>query len=213
MTSTTEPDAGGRKVFVVGLSKTGTSTMKVMLGRLGYNVCGPRKHLLKAWRDGNFSAVDDTLEAFDAFEDWPWPLVYRTASERYGDRARFILTHRSSADAWFRSIESHGYGTRALRSMKDAYGHYRPFGRKQAFVQQYNDHNDAVRAYFAGQPHRFTDFCLENGDGWQKLCAFLDHPVPEDDVPHRNRSVPGRKRLNRAYNTLIAPIYRRWPHG
>lgn len=203
-----------RKVFVVGLSKTGTSTLKEMLTTLGYRVCGPKKALLAEVRAGNVQAIDPTLEAHDAFEDWPWPLVYRYVNEKYGARARFILTRRKDADTWFRSVENHGLGTSPLKSMRDAYGHYRPFGRKALFVKTYEEHNAAVRDYFAAHPDRFVEICLEDGDGWEKLCDFLGHEAPEATVPHRNRSVPGRKPLARFLNRLlIAPIYSRLPHG
>ena len=134
-----------RKVFVVGLSKTGTSTLKEMLTTLGYHVCGPRKELLAQVRAGNVGAVDPTLDAYDAFEDWPWPLVYRHADEKYGAKARFILTRRKDAETWFRSVENHGLGTSPLKSMRDAYGHYRPFGRKTAFVKTYEEHRGPIR--------------------------------------------------------------------
>jgi hypothetical protein len=202
-----------RKVFVIGLSKTGTSTLKEMLTTLGYRVCGPKKALLAEVRAGNVQAIDPTLEAYDAFEDWPWPLVYRYVDEKYGDRSRFILTRRKDTDTWFRSVENHGLGTSPLKSMRDAYGHYRPFGRKAAFVKTYEEHNAAVRSYFAAKPLRFAEVCLEEGDGWDKLCAFLGHDAPEMAVPHKNRTKPDRKPLARMINRLvIAPIYRRLPH-
>jgi len=207
------PKLPDRKVFVVGLSKTGTSTLKEMLTTLGYRVCGPKKDLLAAVRAGDIGAIDSTLDAYDAFEDWPWPLVYRYANERHGPKARFILTRRRDADTWFRSVESHGLGTSPLKSMRDAYGHYRPFGRKAAFVKTYEEHNAAVRAYFAAAPERFIEFCLEEGDGWEKLCGFLGHDSPGTAVPHRNRSTPDRKPFARLVNRLIiAPIYSRLPH-
>lgn len=214
VTASVTPSQKGRKVFVVGLSKTGTSTLKEMLTTLGYHVCGPRKDLLADVRAGKVQAVDPTLDAYDAFEDWPWPLVYRYADEKYGAKARFILTRRKDADTWFRSVENHGLGTSPLKSMRDAYGHYRPFGRKAAFVKTYEEHNAAVRSYFADQPERFVEFCLEEGDGWDKLCGFLGHDAPGTAVPHRNRSTPDRKPFARLVNRLvIAPIYSRLPHG
>lgn len=202
-------DRPAHKVFVIGLPKTGTSTLKVMLGALGYRVCGPRKRLLADVRRGNVSVIDPVLPQFDAFEDWPWPLVYRYANEKYGDEARFILSRRASPEIWFRSVESHGYGTSPLKSMKTAYGYYRPFGHKAAFLDMYRRHNDVVRQYFAATPGRCLDFCLEDGDGWEALCGFLGHEVPEAEVPHRNRSSEDRKRLSRLANRLIAPVYTR----
>jgi hypothetical protein len=201
---------GARKVFVIGLSKTGTTSLKDMLTTLGYRVCGPRKALLAAVRAGDKSAVHPTMDDYDAFEDWPWPLVYPEAYARYGDDARFILTVRRDEEAWFRSIEQHGYGTSLLKSMKDAYGYYRPFGQKSEFLSIYRSHNEKSRAFFADKPGIFAEFCLENGDSWEKLCALIGHPVPVGTpTPHRNKTTPQKKRLTRALNAIIAPLYAR----
>lgn len=198
------------KVFVIGFSKTGTSTLKEMLTTLGYRVCGPKKRLLHEVRAGNIEAINDTLADYDAFEDWPWPLVYRYVNELYGAKAKFILTQRTNSEIWFKSVENHGLGTSPTKSMRDAYGYYRPFGKKEKFVKAYEDHNEAVRSYFSQYPEQFLELCLERGDGWEKLCSFLGQAVPKIAVPHRNQTVPGRKRLTRLVNKLlIAPIYSR----
>lgn len=200
-----------QKVFVIGLSKTGTSTLKSMLSTLGYRVCGPRKDLLAAVRRGQISSIDETLAAYSAFEDWPWPLVYRYVFEKYRSNAFFILTVRQDEEAWFQSIENHGYGTRIFRSMTDAYGYYRPFGRRAEFCQIYNGHNQEARDFFACHPSQFIEFCLEKGDGWEKLCQFLGHPIPHVSVPHRNKTALRRKPMSRFLNSMIAPIYSRLP--
>jgi hypothetical protein len=195
------------KVVGIGLSKTGTSTLKHMLTALGYRVCGPRKDLLARVRRGEMSAIDDTLKVYDGFEDWPWPLTYQHVMERYGQRARFILTVRDTTDKWLASVVAHGFRTDPAKSMRHAYGYYRPFGREQEFRSMYEAHNDDVRRFFAAYPGQLLEFCLDKGDGWEKLCGFLDEPVPALPVPHANRTLEQGKRLNVVLNSLIAPIY------
>lgn len=195
------------KVFVIGLGKTGTSTLGVMLATLGYDVNGPDKTLLRAVRAGVESAYDSVMDAHDAFQDWPWPLSYRYANERFGKRAKFILSVRSSAEKWYRSLEQHAYGTDPLRSMRLAIGRYRPFGHKAEMIRLYEDHNREVRAFFAGRSDQLMEFCLDAGDGWDKLCRFVDRAPPSSAVPHQNATRGDRKRLNRFLNTLIRPIY------
>ena len=29
----------------------------------------------------------------------------------------------------------------------------------------------------------------DNGDGWEKLCKFLDKEIPDVDFPHKNKSI------------------------
>jgi Sulfotransferase domain len=197
------------KTVVIGLSKTGTSTLHHMLATLGYRVCGPRKDLLARVRSGEMFAIDDTLDAYDAFEDWPWPLTYRHVLERYGENAKFILTVRESSDRWLASVISHGLRTDPTKSMRLAYNYYRPFGRERQFEEMYEQHNDEVRSFFAAYPGQFIEFCLETGDGWEKLCGFLNEPVPALPVPHANRTSAREKRLNVMVNRMIAPIYSR----
>jgi hypothetical protein len=205
------------KVVGIGLSKTGTSSLSDMLTTLGYRVCGPRKAILARVRRGEMSAVDPVLESYDAFEDWPWPLTYRHVMERYGPKAKFILTVRGSSDKWLASVMAHGLRTDPARSMRLAYGYYRPFGREQEFRATYERHNDEVRRFFADYPGQLIEFCLDKGDGWEKLCSFLGEPIPSQPVPHRNRTQDQmkakQKRLNIILNTMIAPIYSRlkWP--
>jgi hypothetical protein len=197
------------KVVVVGLSKTGTSTMRVMLEALGYTVCGPRKDLLREVRRGNMSAVDPVIDAHDAVEDWPWPLAYQHIYARYPD-ARFILTKRKSFEAWFRSLVNHGRGSSPFRGMYRNYGYYRPDGNEAAFRRIYEGHTAEVHAFFADKPGQLIDFCLETGDGWPELCGFLGIAVPDRQVPHINRTGARPKRVNAAINELIAPIYSRF---
>ena len=199
----------GGKTLVIGLGKTGTSTLGVMLKTLGYDVCGPNKPILRAVRAGDLSAFDPALDAHDAFEDWPWPLAYRHAVERFGKSAKFILTVRASAENRRRSLEDHAYGVDPLRSMRLAIGRYRPFGHEAEMIRIYEDHNREVRAFFADRADQLLEFCLEAGDGWDKLCLFLGRPRPDVPVPHANPTQRSRKRLNRFLNGVIRPIYER----
>lgn len=197
------------KVVGIGLSKTGTSTLKHMLTALGYRVCGPRKDLLGRVRRGELAAVDDVLESYDGFEDWPWPLTYQHVMERYGPKAKFILTVRATSDKWLASVTAHGLRTDVTKSMRLTYGYYRPFGREGEFRSLYERHNEAARRFFSRYPGQFMEYCLDNGDGWEKLCHFLDEPVPALPVPHANRTSDQGKPINVMLNSLIAPIYTR----
>jgi len=202
-----------RKVFGIGLNKTGTTSLKLAMDHLGYRTSGSNKALLRQVRRGNVAPAIAHSREFDSFSDWPWPLIYRELHEEYGDRACYILTRRSSFEKWFASIETHARSSRLFSGQGLAYGYYRPFGRSQAYAEIYNSHNDAVRTYFttgpgAGAP--FLEMCLDDGDGWEKLCGFLGHPVPDQPFPHRNTAARRRRRWRGrlAVNRIIEPFYR-----
>jgi hypothetical protein len=196
------------KVFVVGLSKTGTSTLHQMLSTLGYRVCGPRKDLLARVRAGEISCVNGVLDEYDAFEDWPWPLTYKHVHEQLGPGAKFVLSLRSSTDKWLASVTEHALRTDPTKSMRLSYRYYRPFGREDEIREMYERHNEDVRRYFRPHPNQLLEFSLEKGDGWDKLCGFLGEDAPSLPVPHANRT-GNQKKLNVMLNRMIAPFYAR----
>src|SRR3990170_494423 len=143
--------AGSRmreKVFGIGLSKTGTSSLGCALEALGYRVSGPNKALLKQVRAGDVTGVIAHTSHYDAFEDFPHPLVFRELHQHYGRNAKFVLTIRSSGEAWYKSICEHARTSRLFSGQNLSYGFYRPFGRKRDYLALYESHNEAVRAYF-----------------------------------------------------------------
>jgi hypothetical protein len=199
------------KLFGIGLNKTGTSSLRSALEFFGYRVCGPRRNLLKALRRGDFSAFDEVVAAYDAFEDIPWPLAFDYLFERYGTDTRFVLTTRSSADAWFNSIENHARSSGlASDTWLLTYGTRRPFGRAKEYKELYTHHNERVRAYFRERnaQDRLLEICFDRGEGWPELCRFIAEPVPDIPFPHVNRTDMSRKRLNRILNSLVEPVYR-----
>ncbi len=177
------------KVFGLGLNKTGTSSLKVALRRLGYDHCRRQGRLAHAWFDGERDEVFAVADRFESFEDWPWPLMYRELFERYGDGARYILTTRKSPEIWVESLKKHTVVTRAGGVIrKKIYGYRYPHGAEAAHMDVYRAHNDAVRAYFLHHaPHLFLEVCWENGDGWPELCDFLLEPRRDTPFPHANR--------------------------
>lgn len=195
----------GPKVFGVGLSKTGTSSLRTALEILGYRVSGPNKRLLRRLRRGDIGSLIEHTRHFDAFEDFPYPLAYRELHRHYGEGARFILTRRRSPEVWYASICDHARTSRLLSGQWLTYGHYRPFGRERDYRAYYERHNEDVRAYFRdhGAPGQLLELCWEEGDGWPELCAFLDKPIPAPPFPHANRSDRARFKARRLANRVI----------
>ena len=175
-----------RKVFGIGLNKTGTSTLGACLATLGYRHQSYSSSALKAFVEGQIGEIVAMTAGFDSCEDWPWPLVWRDIHAHYGDEARFILTRRSSAEIWIESLKRHSLNTHPTRAMRPIiYGHYYPHGYEAEHMAAYERHNQAVRDFFAREaPHALLELCWEAGDGWEKLCAFLGHPVPDTPLPH-----------------------------
>jgi hypothetical protein len=176
------------KIFGIGLNKTGTTTLGKALEILEFS-----KHisfdlgLTKKWYRGDIAELIDKAKDYNNFEDWPWPLVYKEMSEKYPN-SKFILTTRKSSDIWYESLCKHSLKTGPSEFRKMIYGYSMPQKYKSEHINFYNLHNESARDFFINQDDRFKEICFENGEGWEKLCGFLNKEVPETPFPHLNKS-------------------------
>lgn len=173
------------KVFCIGFHKTGTTSLAKALKELGYTVTGPN-----AVRDPNISQnVYDVafplVEKFDAFQDNPWPLLFRELDERYPN-SKFILTVRRPED-WIRSQVKH-FGTDVTPMRQWIYGVGSPEGNEAVYVERFELHNREVLSYFQDRSDDLLVMDLAAGDGWEKLCPFLGKEIPEISFPHANKA-------------------------
>jgi Sulfotransferase domain len=179
-----------RKVFGLGLNKTGTTTLGRCLKRLGFDHLSCRRDLLIAYRENRIADVFFVVDKYESFEDWPYPLMYRELFDRYGSDAKFILTTRSSSSAWLDSLKHHSLGTHPDNHCRLlAYGYNYPHGYENEHVEFYNAHNRAVREFFRNRnaSSQLVELCWESGQGWRELCEFLGLEPPADDFPHANK--------------------------
>ncbi|MEO1000447.1 MAG: sulfotransferase [Pseudomonadota bacterium] len=180
------------RVVGIGLNKTGTTSLKLALTELGWRHMKRTPRLFKHWRQGNLDALFAEAEAFESFEDWPWPLAFREAYARWGDGARYILTRRKSPEAWVESLKRHALRTPPDRNpRKRIFGHDYPHGKEAEHIVFYQSHLEEVRAFFAAPERRplFAELSWDDGDGWAELCAFLREQAPDLPFPHGNRAL------------------------
>jgi len=172
------------KIFGIGFHKTGTSSLGDALEVLGYKVCGSRTDLAGDLMKGNLEPAFNIVELFDAFQDNPWPILYRELDKKFPN-SKFILTIRDS-DKWLESsVNYFGYSNTKMREWIYGVGH--PKGNEQIFLNRYNKHNKEVLDYFKDRPNDLLIFSLENGDGWEKICSFLDKKIPSVPFPWANK--------------------------
>jgi len=175
-----------RKVLGVGLNKTGTKTLATCFEHFGLRHVSWDPEALEQWRAGDIDALLERMESHDAFEDWPWPLLYREVDRRFPE-ARFVLTVRARADVWFESLCRHAERTGPTVFREVIYGRAMPHEHRDEHVAFYERHNAAVRAHFDGRPGKLLEVCWERGDGWAELAPFLGHALPAEPFPHVNR--------------------------
>lgn len=174
------------KVFGIGFQKTGTSSLRRALKILGYRVAGPNwikdPNIARTVHDKAFALIEE----FDAFQDNPWPMLYREIAERY-PTSKFVLTKRPVED-WIVSVIKH-FGTNVTPMRTWIYGVGSPVGNEAIYRDRYLRHNEEVEAYFEGSPGRLLVMNITDGDGWDLLCPFLGREAPEGQpFPHANKA-------------------------
>ncbi|MCS4086119.1 hypothetical protein GGQ10_000918 [Salinibacter ruber] len=172
------------KVFGVGFHKTGTSSLAAALRELGYSVCGhigvSRPNIADVAED----LALEHLDRYDAFQDNPWPLLYRRM-DCHCPGSKFILTTRPPKE-WIRSVVMHFGGT--TTPMREwIYGVGDPRGNEKIYIERYEQHNREVREYFRNRPNDLLELKITQGEGWKKICPFLNEEMPSIPFPHANR--------------------------
>jgi len=171
------------KVVGIGFGKTGTSTLAACLRILGYRHMTWNKALYDAYAAGDTRAIDAALDAHDSFDDWPWPALYRHVDARHPG-SRFVLTLRKDPDTFVRSLQTHTERRADKTRMWHAYGMQPGRFDPEIAKRRYVEHTVAVREYFKDRPQDLLEICWEDGEGWDRLCAFLGRAVPEAPFPH-----------------------------
>ena len=183
------------KVVGVGFHKTGTSTLREALKIIGYRVADNKPGLLIPILKGRYQQVMNKLKTYDACEDLPWNRLYPVIDQYYPG-SKFILTTRDE-EAWYASVTRHIGDLRSpMHEWLYGRGKGIPKENRGHAIQVYRDHNESVRKYFENRPDDLLEIDFSAGEGWDKLCGFLDQPVPDVPLPHYNHSdsAPTRKK-------------------
>lgn len=188
------------KVFCIGFHKTGTSSLQRALAALGYRVTGPNGIRDKDIAENALQLAHRVVPYYDAFQDNPWPVLYREMDKAYPG-SKFILTTRDSEE-WFSSQLSH-FGEKSTPMREWIYGKGFPSGNAEAYIERYERHNHEVCEYFRGRSEDLLVMDLAIGDGWRKLCNFLGHEVPSQPFPHTNSAGMRNTLLGRAKQLIL----------
>lgn len=178
------------KVFCIGFHKTGTTSLGAALEILGFRVTGPNGVFDPEIASNAYSMACELVGLYDAFQDNPWPLLYKEMDELCPG-SKFILTVRDSS-SWVTSQVKH-FGRRETPMRRWIYGPGCPMGNESVYVRRYEEHNEGVVRYFRDRPLDLLVMNLSKGDGWEELCRFLGKEVPGVPFPHMNKSSERRE--------------------
>ena len=185
-----------KKVFCLGLSRTGTTSISVALHTLGYHVHHFCPYLARFARDGSLYVDKRYADAFDAQTDIAPALVYRELARLYPD-ARFVLTTRPR-DKWgaamVRFCAKHRRMFQTLpfpdtdRYFTAMYGAWATMTAPE-WARVYDRHCAEVSAFFAKEGKgRLLQLAVTQGEGYNELVPFLDRHDGDRDGGGR----PGR---------------------
>lgn len=183
------------KVFGIGFHKTGTKSLAKALRILGYRVTGPNGVHDPDISKNVHELAESLVPKFDAFQDNPWPIIYRELDAKYPG-SKFILTTRSSS-SWIKSQVGH-FGSDETPMREWIYGVGAPKGHEEIYIRRYERHNQDVLKYFKDRKGDLLEMDFTGGDGWDKLCGFLGCKIPPLPFPHANKSEV-RKRTKRSF--------------
>lgn len=195
-----EPTKPQPKVFGIGLSKTGTTSLAQALNLLGYDSM--------TWKNGPKVLGWPEFFHADAATDTPCATQFESLYHVF-EQSKFIYTTRD-VDSWTRSMRKH-FGTgnpKKLRgrqaerefwdgklgwewynTLRTVQIRERLYTRYSTWEEAYIAFDDRVRCFFGDKPdERMLVMNIPDGDGWNQLCPFLGHEIPEESFPHRNRT-------------------------
>jgi hypothetical protein len=192
----------------VGLSRTGTKSLWKAMSQLGFKSLHFEPDrladvILGMNRNPTFKGLYDDC---DFICDIPHAYFFRDIEKAYPG-LKFILTIRDT-DAWYRSMCEH-YRKLPDRFREWSCGNPHKFASdwKQVeelqrivygsgtfwdlpeflYKKRFRDWNESVRRFIPDK-ERLLVMDIPGGDGYEKLCHFLDNRrVPDESFPHENK--------------------------
>ncbi|KAJ8655709.1 hypothetical protein O0I10_008594 [Lichtheimia ornata] len=197
------------EVIGAGYGRTGTDSLRIALNTLGYSTHHMRVIYWGQTNPDDFKNAyenpeepvdwDNVYEGFNAAVDWPTATFIKRLVKYYPD-AKIILTERDP-DSWYKSAKNSifkiahipdGENTpdhiRRVRAMSrkvnldGAFEDPELFADEEAIKRRFVEHNEWVKANVP--PEQLL--VMQLGEGWERLCKFLNKPVPKEPYPHVN---------------------------
>lgn len=173
------------KIIVVGLPKTGTSTLAVMLRMLNYKVTGPNIDYIK----GDHTFLNAKYSEYNGFQDYPWCFEWETFVK--DPQAKFIVLKRDK-ESWYKSFYE-SYGGKEHRYLSYSFINISKLPEnKIKFLNYFDSYYDNVNSYIKKEPSRFLEVSIDSFE-WSQLCDFLDEDLPKNvfgkaiKKPHVNK--------------------------
>lgn len=164
------------RAWNIGLPRTGTTTFCEAVTLLGYD---------KVQHNPRFEQLHDLQAASDA----GCILYYKYLDYKYPG-SKFILSFRDLS-SWLDSAEfiynKYPATDKDIAILRRMHIYESVTFDRQKFIDAYHRHHDDVSRYFKNRPQDLLKINFSDDPGWQKLCSFLDRPIPSLPFPHKNK--------------------------
>ncbi|MGV9141858.1 MAG: sulfotransferase family protein, partial [Promethearchaeota archaeon] len=187
------------KIFCIGLSRTCTKSLTMALDILGFNVIHyPDDPLtFKELSSGNYNL--SLLNDYDGIADITVSPYFAQLDKIYPN-SKFILTIREK-ESWLRSLKKHWEDRPPFQDKNETpihmkvrrflraavYGTYKFNRERMSYV--YDIHNKNVLDYFKDKPNSLLILDIYGGEGWSKLCKFLNTTQIQGPFPDVKNSL------------------------
>ncbi len=202
------------KIFCIGLNKTGTTTIEMVLNEFGYKLGNQHKGelLLHDWFNKNFEPIIKFSQSAEAFQDIPFslPNTYMFLEQNFKN-AKFILTIRDDEEQWYKSITkfhsklwSDGIKKPTANDLRNAQYCYKGFAfdfnrylfntpendpyNKEILKKAYNNHNSSVKEYFKNRTDKLLVINVSKDEDYIHLCKFLGKSPRGKSFPWENKT-------------------------
>ena len=165
-----------QKIFCIGYDKTGTVSLYKALSILGYRSI----HFLRLDKEPKMGWVEYIKKCkYDAYSDSPMtlPEFFKKLDKAFPN-SKFILTIRES-NSFIHSYKN--YYEDSPWEIKDDEDY-------NLRLHIFEEHNRLVKDYFKNRSSDLLIMNIIEGDGWSKLCNFLEKPIPKKSFPYLNIS-------------------------
>jgi len=206
-----------RKIFCIGLNKTGTTSLKYLFALNGWTISHQRvgEALFPAYMRGDFQSVVSFVDQNKAnfYQDAPFsfPETWKHIYSHFPD-AIYILTVRSSFDEFYQSrirfdqkilgchetptwhdLENFPGGALPKGALatfyRDVVGCKSEPYEKANWQHHYQNHNTQVMDFFADKPHQFGTINLSRqSDSLVEINRLLKPMLRIKEIPHMNKS-------------------------
>ena len=180
-----------QKIFGIGLSRTGTTSLTEALRMLGYRAVHCPLSIV-SFNGHGLQLNTSVVERYDAFTDSPVARVYRELDVAYPG-SKFVLTMRP-IEKWLASVRRMRLSFVLLEALPKVRQLAREmcgtasFFDEPALINAFEKHSRDVREYFGERlGHDCLVLDIGSADAWQKLSGFLGHDGPLVPFPHYNR--------------------------